>query len=93
MVTKYGMSDKLGAIAYGSGEEEVFLGRDFAKEKNYSEETSGLIDEEVKRIIDTAYQRAQKLLSDNMNKLTAVANVLLEKEKIDGEEFEQIMNS
>ena len=93
MVTKYGMSDKLGAIAYGSGEEEVFLGRDFAKEKNYSEETSGLIDEEVKRIIDTGYKTAVKLLSDNMDKLKAVASVLLEKEKIDGDEFEMIMNS
>ena len=92
MVTKYGMSDKLGAIAYGSGEEEVFLGRDFTKERNYSEETSGIIDEEVKRIIDTGYERAVKLLTDNMDKLTAVANVLLEKEKIDGEEFEEIMN-
>ena len=93
MVTKYGMSDRLGAIAYGSGEEEVFLGRDFAKEKNYSEETSAIIDEEVKKIIDTGYQKAVKLLSDNMDKLTAVANVLLEKEKIDGDEFESIMNS
>ena len=93
MVTKYGMSDRLGAIAYGSGEEEVFLGRDFAKEKNYSEETSALIDEEVKKIIDTGYQKAVKLLSDNMDKLIAVANVLLEKEKIDGDEFEAIMNS
>lgn len=93
MVTKYGMSDKLGAISYGSGEEEVFLGRDFAKERNYSEETSGLIDNEVKRIIDTAYRKAEKLLSDNMNKLTAVAEVLLDKEKIDGDEFEYIMNS
>ena len=87
------MSEKLGAIAYGSGEEEVFLGRDFAKEKNYSEETSGLIDEEVKRIIDTGYKTAVKLLSDNMDKLKAVASVLLEKEKIDGDEFEMIMNS
>jgi len=93
MVTKYGMSEKLGAIAYGSGEEEVFLGRDFAKERNYSEETSSLIDKEVKKIVDTGYQKAVKLLSENMNKLTAVANVLLEKEKIDGEEFETIMNS
>ena len=93
MVTKYGMSDRLGAIAYGSGEEEVFLGRDFAKEKNYSEETSSLIDEEIKKIIDTGYQTAVKLLSDNMDKLNAVANVLLDKEKIDGDEFEAIMNS
>jgi len=93
MVTKYGMSDRLGAIAYGSGEEEVFLGRDFTKERNYSEETSAIIDEEIKKIIDNGYQKAVKLLSDNMDKLTAVANVLLEKEKIDGEEFESIMNS
>ena len=93
MVTKYGMSEKLGAISYGAGEEEVFLGRDFAKEKNYSEETSSLIDKEVKRIIDTGYEKAVKLLTENMDKLTAVANVLLEKEKIDGDEFESIMNS
>ena len=93
MVTKYGMSDRLGTITFGSGDEEVFLGRDFAKERNYSEETSGIIDEEVKRIIDTGYQTAVKLLKENMDKLQAVANVLLEKEKIDGEEFNAIMNS
>ena len=93
MVTKYGMSDRLGAIAYGSGEEEVFLGRDFTKERNYSEETSAIIDEEIKKIVDTGYNTAVKLLSENMDKLTAVANVLLDKEKIDGDEFEAIMNS
>ena len=93
MVTKYGMSDRLGTITFGSGDEEVFLGRDFAKERNYSEETSGLIDEEVKHIIDNAYKTAVKLLSENMNKLEAVANVLLEKEKIDGEEFNAIMSA
>ena len=93
MVTKYGMSDRLGTITFGSGDEEVFLGRDFTKERNYSEETSGIIDEEVKRIIDTGYQTAVKLLKENMDKLQAVANVLLEKEKIDGEEFNAIMNS
>lgn len=93
MVTKYGMSEKLGAITFGSGQEEVFLGRDFTQQKNFSEETSGLIDEEVKRIIDTAYKRTEDILNENMEKLHNVANVLLEKEKIDGEEFEQIMNS
>ena len=93
MVTKYGMSDRLGTITFGSGDEEVFLGRDFAKERNYSEETSGIIDEEVKKIIDTGYQTAMKLLKENMDKLQAVANVLLEKEKIDGDEFNAIMNS
>ena len=93
MVTKYGMSEKLGAITFGSGNEEVFLGRDFTTQKNFSEETSGLIDEEVKRIIDTAYQRTVDILNEHMEKLHAVANVLLEKEKIDGEEFNNIMNS
>ncbi len=93
MVTKYGMSERLGAITFGSGQEEVFLGRDFTQQKNFSEETSGLIDEEVKRIIDTAYKKTEDILNENMEKLHNVANVLLEKEKIDGEEFEQIMNS
>ena len=91
MVTKYGMSEKLGTITFGSGGEEVFLGRDFTKERNYSEETSALIDEEVKRIVDNGYNTAVKILTENMNKLQAVANVLLEKEKIDGDEFELIM--
>ncbi len=93
MVTKYGMSKRLGAITYGSGQEEVFLGRDFTQQKNFSEETSGLIDEEVKTIIDTAYQKTVDILNENMEKLHKVAGVLLEKEKIDGEEFAEIMNS
>jgi len=93
MVTKYGMSETLGAITYGSGQEEVFLGRDFTQQKNFSEETSGLIDAEVKRIIDTAYKRTEDILNAHMDKLQKVANVLLEKEKIDGEEFAEIMNS
>ena len=93
MVTKYGMSERLGAITFGSGQEEVFLGRDFTQQKNFSEETSGLIDEEVKKIVDTAYKRTEDILNEHMEKLHNVANVLLEKEKIDGEEFEQIMNA
>ena len=93
MVTKYGMSETLGAITFGSGQEEVFLGRDFTTQKNFSEETSGLIDAEVKRIIDTAYRRTEDILNEHMDKLQAVANVLLEREKIDGEEFAEIMNS
>ena len=87
------MTKKLGAITYGNGQEEVFLGRDLAQGKDYSEETAGLIDEEVKRIVDTAYERVTKILNDNVEKLHKVAAVLLDKEKIDGEEFEQIMNS
>ena len=93
MVTKYGMSERIGTITLGSGQEEVFLGRDLATHKEYSEETASLIDEEIKSIIDFAYRKAEEILSANMDKLTAVANVLLEKEKIDGEEFDQIFNS
>ena len=90
MVTKYGMSEKLGSIMFGSGQEEVFLGRDFTQSKNYSEETASIIDEETKQIIDNAYNKAMKILSDNVDKLHSVASVLLEKEKIDSEEFEEI---
>ena len=93
MVTKYGMTEKLGTITYGNDQEEVFLGRDFTQQKNFSEETAGLIDEEVKRIVDTAYQRAVDILNEHMDQLHKVAGVLLDKEKIDGDEFEQIMNS
>ncbi len=92
MVTKYGMSNVLGTIAFGSGNEEVFLGRDLAQAKDYSDETATLIDVEVKKIIDTGYKRAEELLSANMEKLHAVAGVLLEKEKIDGDEFSEIMD-
>jgi len=93
MVTKYGMSNILGTVSFGSGNEEVFLGRDLAQAKDYSDETAALIDAEVKRIIDTGYKRAEELLKANMTKLHAVAGVLLEKEKIDGDEFSEIMDS
>ena len=90
MVTKYGMSEKIGSIMFGSGQEEVFLGRDFTQSKNYSEETASIIDEETKNIIDNAYNRALNILSEHSDKLHKVAEVLLEKEKIDGEEFDSI---
>jgi len=90
MVTKYGMSDRIGSIMFGSGQEEVFLGRDFAQSRNYSEETAGLIDEEVKKIVDKAYMTARQILTANADKLHIVAQILLEKEKIDGDEFNQI---
>ncbi len=90
MVTKYGMSDTLGTITFGSGQEEVFLGRDWTQTKNYSEETSAKIDEEVKKIIDNAYNKAKEILTMHSDKLHTVANILLEKEKIDGEEFDSI---
>ena len=93
MVMKYGMSEKLGTITFGNDQEEVFLGRDINNVKNYSDEIAAVIDVEVKRIIDTGYNRAKKILEDNINKLHTVAHVLLEKEKIEGDEFEAIMNS
>ena len=92
MVTRYGMSERIGTITFGSGQGEVFLGRDFTQTKDFSEETASLIDAEVKRIIDKAYNTAREILSNNMDKLTEVATRLLEKEKIDGDEFEEIFN-
>ena len=93
MVTVYGMSSRLGAIMYGQGQGEVFLGRDLAQTKNYSEETAAVIDEEVKAIIDRAYNTAKEILAANIDKLHIVAGILLEKEKIDGEEFDRVFNS
>lgn len=93
MVTVYGMSSRLGAIMYGQGQAEVFLGRDLAQTKNYSEETAAVIDEEVKAIIDRAYNTAKEILAANIDKLHIVAGILLEKEKIDGEEFDRVFNS
>ncbi len=93
MVTKYGMSERVGTITLGQNQEEVFLGRDFAQAKEYSEETAGIIDEEVKSIIDAAYNRAESILREHIDKLHSVAGVLLEKEKIDGDEFDAIFNS
>ena len=90
MCTKYGMSDRIGTITLGSSQDEVFLGRDFAQEKSYSEETAGIIDEEIKHIIDHAYEEAKSILSKNRDKLDKVAAVLIEKEKITGDEFDQI---
>ena len=93
MVTKYGMSERVGTITLGQNQEEVFLGRDFAQSKEYSEETAAIIDEEVKSIIDYAYKKAAEILNANMDKLHVVAGILLEKEKIDGEEFDAIFNN
>ncbi len=90
MVTKYGMSDRIGTITLGSDNDEVFIGRDWGHEKSYSEETAGVIDEEVKKIIDNAYAEAKNILREHRDKLDRVAEVLVEKEKITGEEFDQI---
>ena len=92
MITKYGMNERLGTVTYGSESQEVFLGRDLAQEKTYSEETAAIIDEEIKKIISTSYQRAKELLEQNIDKLDAVATVLIEKEKITEEEFNQVFD-
>ena len=93
MVTKYGMSQRVGTIMLGQDQGEVFLGRDFAQSKEYSEETAAIVDEEVKSIVDFAYKKAEEILRKHVDKLHRVAGVLLEKEKIDGEEFDEIFNS
>jgi cell division protease FtsH len=91
MVTQFGMSEKLGNLTLGRREGLVFLGRDIFEEKNYSEETARLIDEEVKNIIDTAYAKAKNLLLENKDKLLLLANTLLEKEVLDGEEVKKLL--
>lgn len=93
MVTKYGMSENLGTVYYDSESEEVFIGRDFGHAKNYSEEVAAEIDREVRRIIDMCFEKCENLLNENMAKLHVVAQALIEKEKIDGEQFEQLFQS
>ena len=93
MVMEYGMSDKIGTISYGSDNNEVFLGRDLGRGRNFSEEVGAMIDKEIKSLISNAYNTAEELLKENVNKLHAVASTLLEKEKIDGKEFEEIFEA
>ncbi len=88
MITKYGMSEKIGLIHYGSDEDEVFIGRDLAHTRSYAENTACVIDAEVKRIVDECYEKAKKLLLENEAVLHRCAGLLLEKEKIGREEFE-----
>lgn len=90
MVTKFGMSDNIGVICYDDEGGEVLIGRDLAHAKSHSEEISAEIDREVKAIVDDCYRKAQKLLSDHMDVLHSCANLLLEKEKINREEFEAL---
>ena len=91
MVTKYGMSDKLGPMMFGSADHEVFLGRDFGHTRNYSEEVAGKIDEEIMRLIDQGYAGAKEKLSAHMDQLHSVAEYLIEHEKMTGEEFRRMM--
>ncbi len=93
MVTKYGMSEKIGLMSLGTGNSEVFLGRDFSSTPNYSDEIAALIDEEIKSIIMTQYDRAKEILTTNMAKVHIIAKRLFEAEKIDGDEFREIMQA
>ncbi len=92
MVTAYGMSDKLGPIVYGTGHEEVFLGRDFSSTPNYSEKIASIIDEEVRRIIDEAYARATEFVKNNSNKVDRIADFLIKNEVMTEEQFEAVMS-
>ena len=90
MVTRYGMSDQIGMICYGDDDDQVFIGRDLAHAKSYGERVASTIDEEVKRIIDSCYGRAKELLAENREILHKSAALLMEREKISGEEFEAL---
>ncbi len=91
MVTAWGMSDKLGNMTYGKNQENVFMGRDFGHQRDYSEQVAYEIDEEIKHIIDERYEYAKKLLTENRDMLEEISKELLEKETIDEKEFEEIM--
>lgn len=93
MVTKFGMSDRLGLVTYGNDNNEVFLGRDFSSTPNYSEKTAAVIDEEIENVVMAQYSKALELLKNAMPKLHEVAKVLFEKEKISGDEFRSIMET
>ena len=91
MVTRYGMSDRLGTVLYGSGHSEVFLGRDYGTGKEYSEQTASVIDEEIQRIISECYADAKAILAEHIDKLHFVAQYLLGHETMDGEQFKAAM--
>ena len=92
MVTKFGMSEELGLIAYGDDEEEVFIGRDIGHGRGYAEETASKIDSEVKRIVDECYRNAKDIIMQNRDVLEKCAKLLMEKEKISQEEFEALFD-
>ena len=91
MVTKYGMSETLGPITFGSGHDEVFLGKDYGTVRNYSEEIAKEIDEEVNRIVMNGYNRCEAILNEHIDKLHTLAEYLMEHEKVDGENFLRLM--
>lgn len=93
MVTKYGMSEKLGPIAFGGGNDEVFIGKDYNHVRNYSETIASAIDEEVEKIISNAYNRTEKILNEHIDKLHLVAETLVKLEKINEQQFNGLMEN
>ena len=91
MVTQFGMSETLGPRTFGGGSGSLFLGRDLYEQRDYSEQAAEEIDNEVKRIVQTAYQRAKATLTENREKLDSLAEVLIEQETLDRQQFEQLM--
>jgi len=92
MVTELGMSDRLGLVKLGRKQEEIFLGRDISEDRDYSEEVAYAIDQEVKAIIDSCYSKAKEILSEKKALMDNIATILLERETLDGQEFELLMN-
>jgi len=93
MVCEWGMSDRLGPLTFGKNEEHIFLGREVARAKDYSEDTALLIDSEIKRIVMECASRAKQILQENIEKLHALARALLERETLDGEEIARILRT
>ncbi len=93
MITRYGMSERLGPIALGNQGGNMFLGRDFTQGRDFSEETAAAIDEEVRKLIDQAYRRARQVLSDNLPLLHKITDALMEKETVDAAEMEEIIEA
>jgi cell division protease FtsH len=91
MVCEWGMSDNLGPLAYGKKEEQIFLGREFAQHRDYSEETARLIDAEISAIVTQSYEKAKEIIQGNMDTLQRLASALLEKEVLDGNQIERII--
>ena len=91
MITRFGMSDTLGPVALGRAQGGMFLGRDIAAERDFSEDTAATIDQEVSELVDVAYQRATKVLEDNRAILDELADMLVERETVDAEEFQELL--
>ena len=91
MVCDYGMSEKLGPISFGSRQEQVFLGRDMGRDRNYSEEVAQIIDQEVRRIVEDAYHKTEEILTTHMDELHTIANALLEFETIDSVDMKYLL--